>query len=197
MGLIMAKDPMRAMQSGARSKISGDKYDYTYYDTAVLAAATRSHRMFTQSLGGTKTLADTNMKIGGQVANGKKLVVRCIKFTYVAKAQKATAFLQQYYDFLDQSTIQILLDGKEDQGTYRLTEMMGASEYISVVPTVPGDNLHQNQSVVNGILKLNEKIVLPALQVFEILLVHHTATNAALDDDRFVIGLNGKLKSLN
>ena len=191
------KNPLGRMQRGMRSNKSGDVYDYTYYDTLTLSSTSQATRMFTSPLGGAKTLADTNMKIGAQVANGKRLVCKFLKFDYISTSLKDNAALQAFYDFLDQTTLQVIIDGKEDYGTWRLTELMGAHIYFAMVPTVAGDNVEGLTNIVTGVYALNKKIIFPSLQVFEILVRHHTLTNAALNGDRFVVGLNGILASLN
>lgn len=194
----MAKNPLTKMATGIRADNSMERYDYTYYDAAVLDATKQNERMFTVPIGGAKTLADTNMKVGGQVANGKKLVCKYLKFDYVSKTIKDEIGLQAIHDFLDQTTLKILIDGKEDYGTWRLTELMGAHEYVVLVPSVPGDNVSgQNTAITKGVYVLNSKIVFPSLQVFEVLLNYNTLTDVLLDGDRFIVGLNGKLESLN
>lgn len=190
--------PLAQMQSGIRSDKSKERYDYTYYDTAVLDSTAQNERMFTIPIGGAKTLSDTNMKVGGQVANGKILVAKYLKFDYISKSLKNNAGLQAIHDFYDETTLKVLIDGKEDYGTWRLSELMGAHEYIVTVPTVAGDNIAvSNMSITKGVYTLNEKIVFPSLQVFEILLNFNTLSDVLLDGDKFVVGLNGKLTSLN
>ena len=64
----------RATQHGA----GGEILDKTIYDTAILAAATTVHRLFTVPLGGgapAKTLDRTNMTQGGQMPQGQNLAV--------------------------------------------------------------------------------------------------------------------------
>jgi hypothetical protein len=195
--MAQQRDPLLALQDGTRSKRSGDKFDYTYYDTATLAVATTSHRLFTQQLGGAKTLADTNMKVGSQIPSGQKLIVHALKIDYIGKTTKATADLLSYYNMLDQTTLQIILSGKDDYGTFRLTELMGAHQYLALTPTAAGDNIDRVQAIAKGVFPFNVPITLAALQTFEILITHQTAVAAALATDRLVVGLNGKLIRLS
>lgn len=186
-----------SLQEGTRSKSSGDKLDYSFYDTATLAIATTQHRLFTQQLGGTKTLSDTNMKVGGTMPNGQRFIAHAIKIMYFSAAAKPTAFLQSYYDMLRDTTIQIILAGKDDYGTFTMAELMGASEYVALTPTAAGDNIPKLSAVIRGVFPLNIPVTLAALQTFEVTMVHQVAVVAGLVGDKVRVSLNGRLERLS
>lgn len=193
----MKNKALLSLQDGTRSGKSGDKIDYSFYDTTTLAVATTQHRLFTQQLGGAKTLADTNMKQGGVMPSGQRFTAHAIKLMYFSGAVKPTAFLQSFYEMLKNSTLQIILAGKDDYGTFTLAELMGASEYIALTPTAAGDNITKLQAIVKGIFPLNIPVTLAAMQTFEITLIHHAAVAAGLAGDFIKVSLNGKLERLS
>jgi len=193
----MKNRAMLSLQDGTRSNKSGDKIDYSFYDTAVLAIATTQHRFFTQQLGGTKTLSDTNMKQGGVMPNGQRFTCHALKFMYFSAAAKPTAFLQSYYDMLKNTTVQIILAGKDDYGTFTLAEIMGASEYVALTPTAAGDNIVKLNAIAKGVFPLNIPVTLAAMQTFEINVTHQVAVVAGLVGDSIRISLNGRLERLS
>jgi len=193
----MKNRALLSLQDGTRSGKSGDKIDYSFYDTATLAIATTQHRLFTQQLGGTKNLADTNMKQGGVMPSGQRFTAHAIKVMYFSAAAKPTAFVQSYYDLLRNTTLQIILAGKDDYGTFTLAELMGASEYVALTPTAAGDNIPKLSAVVKGVFPLNIPVVLAAMQTFEITMTHQVAVVAGLVGDFVKVSLNGRLERLS
>lgn len=174
--------------------LEGERLDWTYYDTAVLAAATTTHRLFTNPLGsGGKTLDLTNLTIAGQIPQGQQLQVKAIKMMYRTSATKGTTAVQSFYDMLGQTTISVKLQNKETMGQWKLQEITGSATLFALTPTAAGDNIYYIQPKYHGIFPLNTKIILAALTPFEVTVQHHTAVAAALAGDFLTIGLAGTL----
>lgn len=191
------KQALERLQAGTYGT-EGERIDWTYYDTATLAAATTTHRLFTNPLGaGGKTLDLTNLTQAGQIPQGQNLQVKAIKLMYKTAAAKATAAVQNFYDMLSQTTISIKLQNKDSMGQWTLQEISGASTLFALTPTAAGDNIPVIQPRYHSIFLLNNKITLAALTPFEVTMIHHTAVNAALAGDLVKIGLAGSLIRVN
>lgn len=172
----------------------GDQLDWSYYDEALIAAATLTHRMFTTPLGtGGKTLDQTNLPLAGQIPQGQLLDVRAVKVSYTTSNAKATADVQSLYTLLTRTTLSIKLQNKETMGQWCLQELFGANSLVALTPTAAGDNIPLIQPRFHGIFPLNKKIILAALTPFEVTLIHHAAPAAALANDRFKFYLSGIL----
>lgn len=174
--------------------LEGERLDWTYYDTATLAAATTTHRLFTNPLGsGGKTLDQTNLTQAGQIPQGQQLQVKAIKVMYRTSAVKNTASVVSFYDMLAQTTVSVKLANKETMGQWTLQELVGAATLFALTPTAAGDNIPLILPKYHGIFPLNTKIILAALTPFEVTVQHHVAVNAALANDQLKIGLSGTL----
>jgi len=172
----------------------GEQLDFSYYDEATIAAATLTHRLFTNPLGsGGKTLDQTNLTLAGQIPQGQLLDVRAIKIMYTSNAVKGTAALQDLFTLLTRTTVSIKLANKESMGQWTAQELMGSALQFAITPTNAGDNIAQLQPKFHGIFPLNKKIILAALTPFEVTVIHHAAPAATLEDDRFKISLSGIL----
>jgi hypothetical protein len=172
----------------------GEKIDWTYWDTLVLATATTMFRLFVNPLGsGGKTLADTNMTSAGVMPQGQHLTVHALKLFYVSNAAHNTAAVQSLYSFLRATTLEFIIPGKYTIGQWTLAEMMGTSSLFAVTPTAAGDNIPLIQPTFKGVFPLNTPITLAALTPFEVQIQMHVASAAGLDGDRVLVGLNGKL----
>lgn len=178
----------------------GEILDWTYYDSAILAAATTVHRLFTVALGGgapAKTLDRTNMTTAGQMPQGQNLAVRAIKIWIATANALATADVQTFYTMLRTATVELILPGKDSMGQWNMAEVLGAATLTALTPTAAGDNIPIVQPRFHGILPLNTPLVLAALTPFEVRITHHTASGAALDGDLLFVGLTGTLQRAN
>lgn len=185
------------------SNLAGEAIDWTYYDTAEMDAAVLVHRFFTASLGqqktggGQKTLADTNLTSAGALPQGQAFRVHLLKVGYVTSAAKATADLNLFYNLLNNTTVELVVPGKDSLGTYRLMELCGITIAFALTPTVAGDNIAQMQPTFIGKFKLNIPWDIGATQSFELKVQHHVPVPASLEDDKLILGLNGELKRLS
>lgn len=187
------KEALENLQTGTYG-VEGEKLDWSYYDTAVLAAATQVHRLFTNPLGaGGKTLDFTNLTIAGQIPQGQQIITRAIKVFYRSIAVKATAAVQALYDLFSTTTVQVKLQNKETMGIWTLQELIGSASLFAVTPTVAGDNIPMIQPKFHGIFPLNNPITLAALTPFEVTVSHHSAVDALLAGDHLKIALCGTM----
>lgn len=187
---------LQDLQAGTYGS-GGELIDWSYYDTATLAVATTVHRLFTIGLGGgavPKTLQTTNMTTGGSIPQGQNFTVHAIKVFYNTNNALATADVLAFYNMLKNTTVEVILPGKDSLGTWVLQELFGMSVAAAVVPTVAGDNLDFNTPRYHGVFPLNIPLVLAALTPFELRMTHHVAVTAGLADDRIQISLSGKLR---
>lgn len=172
----------------------GDELDWSYYDEALIAVATLTHRLFTTPLGsGGKTLDQTNLTIAGQIPQGQLLDVRAIKIMYTSASAKGTAGVQDFYNLLARTTVSVKLQNKESMGQWTLQELLGASTLIALTPTVAGDQIPIIEPKFHGVFPLNKKIVLAALTPFEVTIAHHAAPAATTVGDRLKVALSGIL----
>lgn len=172
----------------------GEQLEWSYYDTAVIAAATLVHRLFTNPLGaGGKTLADTNLTQAGQMPQGQHLEVNVIKLMYISDAAQATVDVQTLYTLLSESTISIEIANNKSMGQWTLQEILGSSLQFALTPSAAGDNIPLLTPRFTGIYPLNVPIIIAALTPFEVTLTHQVAPGAALADNKLKISLAGIL----
>lgn len=200
MGLI------QQFQQGQKTGTQYDDYDCSLWDTLAFEGGVfkPNYRMFTVPLGGAgngitnKLFCDTNMKSGGIVPNGKFFVVHAIgvQINEWQSASPTANLFGAVGTFIEQSVLEVKIDGKSDLGAWTLQELMGLqfsdSSYLSA--SGAGVDILTNQSP-NKAYKLNLPIILPALQPFEFLLsiCRDTATLATSGKVRII--LKGRMKS--
>lgn len=189
-------DALTKLQQGARSTSAGDSIDYSYYATVKINQAVLTHRLFTQQVGGALSFADTNMKTASFIPQGQALLVRALKLNYITTSVKNTASIVEFYKMLANTTLQFLMSGKDDYGTWTLAELFQCGVYYAITPTAAGDNIPFINAPVKPIYPLNFSIPLPALQTFECVITHHVAPAQIFDNDLLKVSLNGKLDRL-
>jgi hypothetical protein len=174
----------------------GEVLDKELYDSAVLAAATLVHRLFTVPIGGGgKTLDRTNNTVGGMMPMGQNLSIRALKLYYVSVGAFATVDIQVFYTFLRTCSVEILIPGKDAVWNGTLMHILGAPVLAAITPTVAGDSLPFAQSAAfRGIIPLNTPIVLAAMTPYEVRLTCNTASGAGLDGDFVYVSLCGTLQ---
>lgn len=186
---------LQALQNDSSySQRSVERLDWTYHDTAVLAAATLTHNLFTVPLGqANKNRADTNLPNASQLPQGQNFKIHAIKARFVSSAARNTAAVQLIYDVLNNTTMRVIVPGKDSLGEWVLAEIFGISSLVALTPTAAGDNIPLISPDFKGIYPLNFPLKIGATQTFKIELQHHVAVNAALAGDKIVVMLNGRL----
>jgi len=188
---------LQQLQDGAFGG-DADVKQWSWWDTQLVIAAAGTQRYFVNQLGsvlgaGVKTLADTNMTTPGQMPQGNHFSAMAIHVMYNSDAAHGTADVQNLYDFIAETTVELIRASKYTMGEWRLHELVGDAIQFAMTPTVAGDNIPMNQPRFTGIYPLNEPVVFPALIGIEAAVTNHVAPAAALAGDKLTISLSGLL----
>lgn len=195
MGIINSQNP----NDKTYSRI-GDKLDWGYYDTLVLAAAGTEFSMFQVGIGGlnaagaVKVISDTNLPASGQIPNGQNFHVRAIRCEFISHAAKATADINTFYTWLSTATLRIFVPGKDAMFSTHITEILGIPLLLNVTPTAAGDNLLiMSQGRYTGVRPLNVPLVLEEQTSIEVRINTPAVAGAALVGDFLRVYLLGVL----
>lgn len=189
----MDSSAINTLQQGTYGA-AGEVLDWSYYDSFSLLSTVVSNRLFTVPLGqASKTLANTNLTSAGQIPQGQRFTIRAIKIFYKTSAAKATAVVQNYYDFLGNTTVQFIIPNKGPMGQWTLLELLGVSSAFALTPTASGDNIPLISPRFHGIYPLNTPLTLAALTPFYVEVTQQVAGASTLDTDRLLISLAGTL----
>lgn len=175
-----------------------EKNSTTKYDTQILNAANVLHRYFTNPVGGTftvggnKTLADTNVETSNGMGQNEKFTVKSIEGLYLAHALLNNAALLAIQTCLFESTLTLRITGKDViwQGT--LAQLFGLRFNAPLVPTVPGDNVTGLPGMIPGVITFRVPIVLAGGTVYQWIVEHWAAPAATMNGDKLKISLNGR-----
>lgn len=184
-------------QRGTYSKY-GEKLSYSYFDTVALTAAGVDYSLFQTPIGGgatPKTIAQTNMTLGGQIPQGQKFIITKLKFFYVSAAVKAAANEQTLNDFLAQGVIRIFITGKDAIYSKSVQEVLGQTIIWSDVALAASAPFSRSYSWYTGVDTLKTPITLAALTNFEVRLTTPTALGGGnvLIGDSVRVALSGTL----
>ncbi len=190
-----AASTLETLQKGARAG-GKEVFDFTYYDTCSYADGNEI-RLFTASVGQNgKTKAETNMKTPGAIPQGQRLTVAKIKAFLFNSAPQNESNMAEIYNMIFRTTVDIVLPGKMELGSFPLSEIMGISSLLMIKPEgTGGANIPIIQPRFHGILPLNSPLILPALQPFEIVVRPNGSSSEYTRDTQLRIGLNGILES--
>jgi hypothetical protein len=170
---------------------------WTYYDTQLLAAATTQFSMFQLAEGQgspAKTKAQTNMSANGEIPTGQHFTVKAIKFMFKSAAAIDNTVLNDFYNMLANTSVEVKIPGKDNQLCILAQELLGAATLLPFLPaaTFNGSPI---QPRFHGIFPLGGKgLVLAENTQFSVKVTHHSAVAAAMANDIFKIGLAGTLK---
>jgi len=190
-------------QQGQKSGQQYDDYDCSLWDTLKFAGGVfaPSYRMFTSPLGSqsngitNKVEADTNMKVGGIVPNGRHFVVHGIAVQCNEWTGTNPNMFGAIGTFAEQAILSVKIDGKSDLGAWTVQELLGLNfSSSSSTANANGVDLLVNQTP-NKAYKLNMPIILPALQPFEFLLQLTRTPNTVATSGLVRIILKGRMKS--
>lgn len=174
----------------------GETLDWSYWDTAVMAAAALVWRMFTAPIGGVaaRTRADTNMTTSGMIPQAQYFEVYAIKFFYLTAANHAADAQQDLFTLIGRSTMDIRLTNKFNSGEWGLDEITGLSIKYGITHAAANAGETMPNTRFHCIYPLKNKIILAAMTPFEVNLLHHmAAVPASLVGDFLKISLAGIL----
>jgi hypothetical protein len=186
-----------ALSSGTHGG-QAEKNSTTKYDTQILNAANLLHRYFTNpvgstfTVGGNKTLADTNVETANGMGANEKFTINSIEGLYLTHALLTNAALLAIQTCMFETTLTLRISGKDViwQGT--LVQLFGLRFGGVLVPTVAGDNVTGLPVSPVGVIKFRVPITLAANTVYTWMLEHWAAPDATLNGDKLKISLNGR-----
>lgn len=165
-----------------------EEMQWSWYDRFTLDTTVTEHLMFQTPNGqGGKTFADTNMVLGGQIPKGKSFVCMAFKIRYQSNQALTAANAVFIGQMLQETSFKFQMDSKESFWTQSLAEIMG----YSIFGAEAAANNFIAVSKMPGVYPLNIPIRLSEQDSFSVKIVHHTAVNTALDDDKVKISLDG------
>ncbi len=179
----------------------GDQIDYTYYDRLALhnASGAIEREWFVNGIGQDdpvtgvrKTIADTNVR-GGAIPEGQAFNMFALKFWYEAQAVMTEAERISWNQWVHGATIEFLIESKNQYGTWKLSEIMGAVDDSQVTASATGQAFSPSRGVFNGIKPFNLIIPLPRLTSYSVRLTQGVASIAGLDEDFLCCGMVGVL----
>lgn len=180
---------------------AGDQIDYTFYDRLALAnsGGTDSREFFVVGIGETdsistrrKTLADTNVR-KGSIPEGQSFGCFALKFYFemIAALTEAQRILLNVW--IHGITVEVLIDSKNQYGTWKLSEILGKVDDSQITAGASGQAFEASRGDYDGIKKFNLYIPLPRLTSFTVRLNFDAASDAALDDNFINLGMVGLL----
>lgn len=187
---------LKEMQSGTYSG-SGDIFDYSIYDRALLLSTRLQHRLFKIPFGQNdpggvlKTLADTNVQTGNGIPQGLKIMVKWIKIFYSAVAVRSQVTEAAIHQMLRETTVNLYLFGKDSYGLWTLEELMGMPMSVAVQTAAVNIGYTASTGRYVGVYPLQIPIVLASQTVYELTVQHHVAPAAGLDGDKLRFSLCG------
>jgi hypothetical protein len=191
-----------AMAAGTHSG-QAEKNSTTKYDTQILNAANLLHRYFTNpvgstfTVGGNKTLADTNVETANGMGANEKFVVNAVEGIYLAHALLNNAGLLALQTMLFETTLTLRIQGKDVIWQGVLAHLFGLRILAPLVPTVAGDNVSGFIQNVPSILKFRLPIKLAGNTVYSWNLEHWVAPAASINGDKLKLVLCGPQERLS
>lgn len=181
------------VQQGTLSK-EGEVLSYSLFDTITLAAATTFHDFYTVPLGQAgKTKADTNMVQAGVMPAGQRLRADFIKVMVVGDTAGMTdTELNAWFHVMFNTSVEIMVPGKENLGIWTLTELMGYSQAMAMAATQEG-----TVPRFSGIFRLQVPILLAAQTPFKVRMEHHSTLTDNTDGMKIKLALSGVLERLS
>jgi hypothetical protein len=201
------------MQAGTYGA-QGEAFTYSMYDTAFVDSVTPilSHRLFTNPLGSVvagvqKTYAHTNVTRAG-IPQGHHFSATVIKAFILGRAIKQycsspafnpNQYIQDLYNLLNDTVLNVEITGKATLGAWPLNEIIGSAMNVVILPTAEANGkplFNLQQQLFTGGLKLKIPLVLAALTDYTLSLTHYTAPAASVNTDWLKISLYGTLERL-
>lgn len=185
------QNALAALDSGTYKPGSGQVVWWEYYDRVILDSAQREYSFFQTPINqGGKDKSDTNFPLAGLMPNTEKMAVMYLMYSYIPHAAMAQATYQFWLNMIKATTITANIKGIKDVMEYTLVSAFSPAMPGIITGAVAGDQA-LGRTQFNAIYELEIEIVLAANTNFTFDLVHHTAPNAALDDDELYFSMIG------
>jgi hypothetical protein len=183
---------MNRLQQGTYSS-EGEGIDWKYYDTLPVAASTAQMQFFTVGQGGTKTLADTNMTLNGQIPNGQHMKIDHIRLTFRSLTGVTTlAEALAIQNFLDTAVLEFTILNKSPMLQTKLSDIIGMS-LMAPVSQAAGAVTSSEFGVLSATYKLKTPIILAGLTSFKCPVTITQTPDASLVGDVVTMYLGGRL----
>jgi hypothetical protein len=188
----------RQRQTEALDKLSAGTYgttgevlNWSYYDETDVPATAGTISLFQIPVGGTKTIAKTNMSTAGQIPTGQKFIVSAIKVMYRSKDGVSTpAEANELNALFDNTIIQFRISNKAPMMQVKLSELMGMSLLSSAHGTAGAVTQY---GVFGGVWKMKKGITLAGLTPFSVEVINVSTPAASVASDTLTISLHGTL----
>lgn len=196
---------MDQLQSGTY-KGSGDIIDWSLWDRFSVDGTTPTlqHRLFVNGRGQPdpagviKTHATTNMVGRVGIPTGSKLLVQYLKIFLCHDGALPEADWINTYKMLRETVATIKIFGKDSYGEWGLDELFNHPISGILSPADAADNAaFPTVGRALGVYPLQLPIVLASQVSFEVVVEHHVAPSANLDDTTIKIALCGVLGRLS
>lgn len=181
----------------------GERLDWSYWDTQILAVANLQHFYFTQgtgkpfTTGAIKTMADSNI-LSENLPEGLKFTIKALKLFYLSTTTKANAGVLDLYTMFSQAVLSLKIANKDTIWQTTLSDMFGVNLGITHTPTVPGDSVEDFAQVnIRASMPINVDIVIAARTNWKMILDHTVAPAASIATDRLRIVAQGILQRLS
>ena len=123
---------------------SGDIFDNTFFDTAVLDTANVQYDLFSTPLSATKKQDLTNMTDPGQFPTGlqfqtQQIGIRIYQATTPLTVLKTGLFLGGLFQAMSKASLTFNIIGKQNLGSWPLSEFLGITNLVTT-PVTAGDS---------------------------------------------------------
>jgi len=179
----------------------GDQIDYTLYDRMALdnGSGPTEREFFVNGLGSEdpitglrKTKADTNVR-EGKIPEGQAFAAFALKFWIETDEVRTEAERVLFNNWIKGCVVEILIESKNQYGTWKLSEIFGRVDDSQVTAGANGQAFEVSRGDYSGVKKFNLYIPLPRLVTYSVKLIQTVAPAAALDGDFIACGLVGIL----
>ena len=186
---------MQNLQEGSYSD-GGDRLHWEYYDRFSLAHGTTVNDLFVTANGqNNKTMADTNITLGGQMPNSQRFTVRKFAIQYISNtAITAGATIELINKWIDNTVMAFQINNKFDLIELPLSRMFGMSFSTAAAMSAATSTLPTQYGIFNGLYILGHAPVVLAGQTgFKARFTSYTANDASIDGDQVRMSMIGKL----
>jgi|WetSurMetagenome_2_1015567.scaffolds.fasta_scaffold384870_2 hypothetical protein len=183
---------LNRLQQGTYTN-DGEGIDWKYYDTLAIPTTAQTMQFFTVGQGGTKTIADTNMTLNGQIPNGQHMKITHIRATY--RSATGIVSLAEQLDlntFVDTSVLEFVILNKSPMLQTKMSDIMGLSMMAPVAVTT-GSYASSQFGIFSSTYRLRTPIILAGLTSFKVPLTLTQTPPTSVQGDSLALYLGGRL----